>query len=381
MRHTLRSYIIELAGITPDWFPDWLFALIVLAAIVAAGLALQGLITRILRRRPADWHPFLKHAWNSTRGLVRFMLVLFALTLVLPLLELPRDMHDDVRRVFLALAVIQLGWIVMVIANVAMDRYVFDLNLDAPDNLHARKAVTQMRIVRQAANVMIGTLTAGFALMSFDSVRQFGISLFASAGVAGIVAGLAARPLFENLIAGLQLAFTQPLRLGDAVVVNNEFGFVEEIGSVYIVIRLWDWRRQIVPLSYIFTTPFVNWTRSSSSILGSVMLAFDYTLDVDVLRQEAERLVKTSDLWDGKVFKLQVVDATENAIKLRILMSAADSGRSSDLGALLREKLIAFVRDHHPGALPRTRQESIRESIAPPGAQDRGPPTALPAPD
>src|SRR6201999_630971 len=185
----------------------------------------------------------------------------------LPLMHLPPDMRDDVRRVFLALFVVQLGWIIAVIANVAMDRYVFGLKIDVADNLQARRAMTQMRIVRQAVNVMIGMLTAGFALMSFDSVRQFGISLFASAGVAGIVAGLAARPLFENLIAGLQLAFTQPLRLDDAVVINNEWGWVEEITSTYIVVRLWDWRRLIVPLSYLLTTPFANWTRSSSNII------------------------------------------------------------------------------------------------------------------
>ena len=381
MNHTLRSYLLKLAGVAPEWIPDWLIALAVFLAIVAAGIAVQGLVTRFLKRRPADWHPFLQHTWTRTRGLMRFMLVLFAMSLVLPLLHPAHDVRDDVRRVFLALFMVQLGWIVGVIANLAIDRYVFNLKLDVADNLHARKAVTQMRIVRQAVNVMIGLLTAGFALMSFDSVRQFGISLFASAGMAGIVAGLAARPLFENLIAGLQLAFTQPLRMGDAVVINNEFGTVEEIGSVYIVIRLWDWRRQIVPLSYIFTTPFVNWTRSSSSILGSVMFFFDYTLNVDELRAEAERLVKTCDLWDGKVFKLQVVDATETSMKIRILMSAQDSGKSSDLGAFMRENLIAFVRDRFPRSLPRTRQEGIAVPADGRPMADNGPPAALPAPD
>ena len=212
-------------------------------------------------------------------------------------------------------------------------------------------------------------------------MRQFGISLFASAGVAGIVAGLAARPLFENLIAGLQLAFTQPLRLGDAVVINNEFGTVEEIGTVYIVIKLWDLRRQIVPLSYIFTTPFVNWTRSSSSIVGSVIFFFDYSLDVDVLRTEAERLVKSSNLWDGQLLNVQVVDMTEASMKLRVLISASDSGRSADLGAFLREHLIAFVRDKYPLSLPRTRQQGISSPKDAPPSSDRGPPTSLPPPN
>ncbi len=358
MKSTLRGLIESVADFMP-WIPDWVFAIAAFVGIIFAGLALQSLINRILRRRPAEWRPFVKHAWTRTRGLVRFMLVLFALSVILPLLHPPHDLRDDIRRIFLALAVIQLGWIIGVIVNIAMDRYTFGLRVDVADNLHARRAATQMRIVRQAVNVMIGTLTVGFALMNFDSVRQFGISLFASAGVAGIVAGLAARPLFENLIAGLQLAFTQPLRLGDAVVINNEFGTVEEIGNVYIVIKLWDLRRQIVPLSYLFTNPFVNWTRSSSSIVGSVMFVFDYTMDVDVLRAETERLVKASGLWDEQVFKVQVVDAAENGMKVRVLVSASDSGRSSDLNALLRENLIAHVRDKYPMSLPRTRQEPI----------------------
>jgi small-conductance mechanosensitive channel len=358
MRHTLRDYLKQIADFLP-WIPDWMFGIAAFIGIVAAGLALQGVLTRFLKRRPPQWHPFGRQSWDKTRGLMRFMLVLFALSLTLPFLNLPHDVRDEVRKIFLALAVVQLGWIIGVIANIAIDRYVYGFKIDVADNLMARKAVTQMRIVRQAVNVMIALFTAGFALMSFESVRQIGVSLFASAGVAGIVAGLAARPLFENLIAGLQLAFTQPLRLGDAVVINNEFGTVEEIGSVYIVVRLWDWRRQIVPLSYIFTNPFVNWTRSTASILGSVMFFFDYSVDVDDLRTEAERLVKGSDLWDGQVFKLQVVDSTETALKIRVLASAANSGNSSDLAAFLREKLIAYVRARYPTALPRSRQEPI----------------------
>jgi small-conductance mechanosensitive channel len=358
MKSTLRGFLELLAAYIP-WIPDWAFALAGFAGIIAAGLALQGMVTRFLKKRPAEWHPFVKHAWTRTRGLVRFMLILFAMSVVLPLLHPPHDLRDEIRKIFLALAIVQLGWIIGVIVNIAMDRYVYGLRVDVADNLVARKAVTQMRIVRQSLNVLIGTLTIGFALMSFDSVRQFGISLFASAGVAGIVAGLAARPLFENLIAGLQLAFTQPLRLGDAVVINNEFGTVEEIGNVYVVIKLWDLRRQIVPLSYLFTNPFVNWTRSSSTIVGSVMFFFDYTLDVEAFRTEAERLVKASHLWDGQVFKVQVVDATENAVKLRVLVSASDSGKSSDLNAFLRENLIGFVRDKYPMSLPRTRQEPV----------------------
>lgn len=371
MRQILRDYLQQIAGFLP-WIPDWVFGIAALVGIVAAGLALQGLVSRFLKKRPGSWHPFARHSWDQTRGLMRFMLVLFALSLSLPFLHLPHEARDEVRKIFLALAVVQLGWIIGVIANIAIDRYVYGFKIDVADNLMARKAVTQMRILRQAVNVLIALLTAGFALMSFDSVRQYGVSLFASAGVAGIVAGLAARPLFENLIAGLQLAFTQPLRLGDAVVIANEYGTVEEIGSVYIVIRCWDLRRLIVPLSYIFTNPFTNWTRSSSSLIGTVILYLDYTLDVDLLRREAERLVRTSPLWDGQVIGVQVTDTTEYSMQVRVLVSAADAGKAWDLRCFMREQLIAFVRQHHHSALPRRRQEASLHAAGPESPDDNG---------
>ena len=217
-----------------------------------------------------------------------------------------------------------------------------------------------MRIFRQAINVMLALLTVAFAMMSFDAVRQFGISLFASAGVAGIVAGLAARPMLENLIAGVQLALTQPLRLEDAVVINNEWGWVEEINSTYIVVRLWDWRRQVVPLSYLFQNPFTNWTRSSSSIIGTVYVYADYTLPMDQTRAAATAIVQASRLWDGQVVNVQVSDAREQVMEVRVLASASDSSRAWDLRCEIREKLIAFIRENHPESLPRVRREDFR---------------------
>jgi small-conductance mechanosensitive channel len=353
------------------WVPAWLEALIVFAVIMTAGLTAQALVTRFVTARPAAWHPFLKQAWARTRNLVRFMLGLFAAGMAVQALALSGHQLDIARKLFLCLFVIQLGWIVIVVANIAMDRYVYGLNMDVADNLVARKAVTQMRILRQAVNVLLVLLTAAFALMSFDSVRQFGLSLFASAGIAGIVAGLAARPLFENLIAGLQLAFTQPLRIGDAVVIANEWGWVEEIGSVYIVVRLWDWRRQIVPLTYLFQNPFTNWTRSSSSIIGTVLIYADYTLPMDAVRAQATAIVKASPLWDGQVVNVQVSDARDQVIEVRVLASASDSSRAWDLRCEIREKLIGYIRDQFPESLPRVRREDFRlaDSRAAPQAQ------------
>jgi small-conductance mechanosensitive channel len=349
------------------WMPIWLYALLVFAAIVALGLAAQRFVSQFLNGKPPHWHPFIRQAWARTRRLVRFMLVLFAAGMAVQILALSGSELDSARRIFLALFIVQLGWIAAVVANIAMDRYEKGLKLDVADNLLARKAATQTRIFRQAINVLLAMLTIAFALMSFDTVRQFGISLFASAGIAGIIAGLAARPMLENLIAGVQLALTQPLRLEDAVVINNEWGWVEEINSTYIVVRLWDWRRQIVPLSYLFQNPFTNWTRASSSIIGTVLIYADYTLPMDAVRARATAIVQASPLWDGKVVNVQVSDAREQVMEVRVLASAVDSPRAWDLRCEIREKLIAYIRDNFPEALPRIRREDFRV------AQETGP--------
>jgi small-conductance mechanosensitive channel len=328
--------------------------------VIAIGLLLHNLLRSFVTKQSSG--SFLRHAIDRTRRLVQFILVLFSARLATSLLPIGSAIQDVANHVFAALFVIQLGWIAKVAANLAVDRYVAGLDLTASDNLLARKAITQMRILRQALNVLIALVTLALALMSFEAVRQVGVSLFASAGVAGIVAGLAARPMLENLIAGVQLALTQPLRLGDAVVINNEWGWVEEITSTYIVVRLWDWRRQVVPLSYLFQNPFTNWTRSSSSIIGTVLIYADYTLPMDIVRAKATEIVKGSRLWDGTVVNIQVSDAREQVMEVRVLASASDSGRAWDLRCEIREKLIAFIRDTFPESLPRIRREDFRYS-------------------
>ena len=195
-------------------------------------------------------------------------------------------------------------------------------------------------------------------------MRQYGVSLFASAGVAGIVAGLAARPVLTNLIAGVQLAMTQPIRIDDAVVVENEWGTIEEITSTYVVVRLWDWRRMIVPLSYFIEKPFQNWTRENSSLIGSAFLYVDYRAPVGVIRDKLHEIVKASKNWDGSVVNLQVTDAKESTIELRCLMSARSAGQAFDLRCEVREKLVDFLQKHHPGRCrasgPRSRSPTMR---------------------
>jgi small-conductance mechanosensitive channel len=204
-------------------------------------------------------------------------------------------------------------------------------------------------------------LTIGFALMTFESVRQYGVSLFASAGVAGLVAGLAARPVLSNLFAGVQLAMTQPIRIDDVVIVEDEWGWIEEITSTYVVVRIWDLRRLIVPLTYFIEKPFQNWTREGAALLGSVMLYLDYAAPIDAIRAEAQRIAEASPDWDKKVVGVQVTDTKQDTIEVRILVSSPTAGQAWNLRCEVREKIIAFLQREHPEALPRRRFESVAE--------------------
>ncbi len=243
--------------------------------------------------------------------------------------------------------------------HIAADLYLRQFRIDVDDNLLARKHVTQVRVLLRAGDVLVVIVTIGAALMTFEPVRQYGVSLFASAGVAGIVAGLAARPVLSNLFAGVQLAMTQPIRIDDAVIVENEWGTIEEITSTYVVVRLWDLRRMIVPLSYFIEKPFQNWTREGSALIGSALIYVDYRAPVGVIRDKLKEIVKNSKNWDGKVVNLQVTDAKEQTMELRCLMSARSAGQAFDLRCEVREKLIDFLQKHHPEALPHARQISF----------------------
>jgi small-conductance mechanosensitive channel len=195
--------------------------------------------------------------------------------------------------------------------------------------------------------------------MTIGAVRQVGVSLFASAGVAGLAVGLAARPLLANLIAGVQLAMTQPIRIEDAVIVENEWGWIEEITSTFVVVRLWDLRRMIVPLAYFMEKPFQNWTREGSAIIGSVLLYLDYTAPVDRIRARAAEIAAASKIWDRRVVNVQVSDTTERVMQVRVLVSAANASAAWDLRCEMREKLIEFLRAEHPESLPRSRIENV----------------------
>ena len=325
-------------------------------------LALHRWARKLFRRAIAGRYPFVFSVFTQTRGLTKAALLILAMMLAVPVAPLPPETAALLARM-MAVAVIGLiGWAAIVALHIAADLYLRRFRLDIDDNLLARKHNTQVRVLARTVDVLLIMLTLSAALMTFPAVRQYGVSLFASAGVAGIVAGLAARPVLSNLMAGVQLAMTQPIRLYDAVIVENEYGTIEEITSTYVVVKLWDLRRMIVPLTYFIEKPFQNWTRENSSLIGNVMMYLDYRAPVGIIRQKFRDIVKESKLWDGQTAALQITDFKEGTMELRLLMSARSSGAAFDLRCEVREKLIDFIQHEHPEALPHSRQVAAKSA-------------------
>ncbi len=339
------------------WLPDPVAAAIILALAVVIAFSLHKIVRKLIRWLLAQRYPFAFSIFGQMRGVTQLALLILAMVIAVPVAPLDPSSTEWLARLLLIGAIGLIGWAAITALKISADLYLRQFRLDVEDNLLARKHVTQVRVLLRTAEGLVVLVTLGAALMTFDPVRQYGVSLFASAGVAGIVAGLAARPVLTNLIAGVQLAMTQPIRIDDAVVVENEWGTIEEITSTYVVVRLWDWRRMIVPLSYFIEKPFQNWTRENSSLVGSAFLYVDYRAPVGVIRDKLSEIVKASKNWDGGAVNLQVTDAKESTIELRCLMSARSAGQAFDLRCEVREKLVDFLQKHHPEALPRQRSE------------------------
>ena len=267
-------------------------------------------------------------------------------------------------RILMVALIVAVAWLLISVTRATQQIVQSRFRMDVRDNLEARRINTQVNVLQRIAMVVIVIVAAGAMLMTFPQLRQLGTSLLASAGLAGLVVGFAARPVLTNLIAGVQLALAQPIRLDDVVIVENEWGRIEEILATYVVVRLWDERRLVVPLSHFVEKPFQNWTRTRADILGTVFLHVDYSVPVEAVREELHRILKQTELWDGRAWALQVTDLTERTMQLRALMSAIDAGRAFDLRCFVRERLVDFVRSNYPHALPRMRTELL-ESPSP----------------
>jgi small-conductance mechanosensitive channel len=337
--------------------PAWAFWTAFLVASVVVGLAVHRIVYRLLERRLRD-SPWT--AWililRETKGPTAFAVIIMTLSIGLQIARLEGPIAQVLLRLLQLAFVALVTWVAIVSIDILGTVYLRRFRLDVDDNLRARKQVTQVKILQRSIGSVIVIIGVAAGLMSFDSVRQYGVSLFASAGVAGLAIGLAARPLLSNLIAGVQIAMTQPIRIQDVVIVEGEYGTVEEITATYVIVALWDWRRMVLPLSYFIEKPFQNWTRETSSLIGNVTFNVDFSTPIARIRSALSDAVKSSPLWDGRVVNLQVTDATDNSIQLRALMSARTAASCWDLRCEIREKLIAFLQLEMPEALPRHRQ-------------------------
>ncbi|MXN92074.1 mechanosensitive ion channel [Flavobacterium sp. Sd200] len=323
------------------------------------GLVLTfSLIFFVLRRIGKDPNNLLPINF-ANRIKLPLLLLIIALVLRIGLLN---DVFDDrfvntLGHASTLLLIFAVTWSCIVIMRSFKSGLMRKYDITAADNLNARRVYTQFTILERVVVFIMVVFAIGIALMSFDSIRTVGISFLTSAGIAGIILGFSAQKMLGTLIAGIQIAITQPIRLDDVVIVENEWGWIEEITLTYVVVRIWDKRRMVLPTTYFIEKPFQNWTRTTSEILGTVFIYTDFLMSVDALRAELTRLLNTTPLWDGNVNVLQVTNANEGGMEIRALMSSKNSPTSWDLRVFIREKLITFIQQNYPECLPRTRVE------------------------
>ena len=340
-------------------------------ALGAFGLLAVSLVHRLVVRmarrvRLAD--ELARYAHRAFQAFVTATCLWAALAVLLPDPGWPR-----VLRHLLLLAVIGAGaWLITELLFVAEESALARFRTDVENNRRARTVHTQVRFIRRITALIIAVLAVAGMLLTFRAARLAGTSIFASTAVAGVVAGIAAQNLLGNVLAGLQLAFGGALRLEDVVIVQEEWGRVEELTLTHVVVHVWDDRRLILPTSYFTTQPFENWTRNEAALLGAVLIDVDWNVPVEPMREELRAMLTANDLWDGRVSVLQVVDAVGGQIQVRALVSASDAPRLWDLRCAVREHLVGWLRQYHPDALPRTRAEVNAlsgDSWVPVGAQ------------
>ncbi|HET9862168.1 MAG TPA: mechanosensitive ion channel domain-containing protein [Steroidobacteraceae bacterium] len=313
---------------------------------------IEALLQSFASRTEAGWDDVLLPFAGKA---LRMVLPILALILGTPALAAPPEAKAVIQNAISLALIGTIGFILIQFVNAMSQLVLQRYRLDVADNRRARGIYTQVTVLKKIAVAVIALFAVASMLMVFQSVRQLGTAMLASAGVAGIVIGFAAQKSLGTLLAGIQIALTQPIRIDDVVIVEGEWGRIEEITLTYVVVRIWDLRRLVVPITYFIETPFQNWTRTSADILGSVFLHVDYGVPVDALRAELTRILEASPHWDKKVNVLQVTDAKERTLELRALASAVDAGTAWNLRCEVREKLVAFVQKNYPDSLPRLR--------------------------
>jgi small-conductance mechanosensitive channel len=359
---------------------DFLWSVGVLAAAIGVAFLARVIAFSALRRFTRNRGTVLgaslvKHGRQPSHWILPFVAVLA----VLPGLPLPQGLLSALEHISGLGIVASVAWLSIVVIAVTADILTARFRIDVADNLSARRIQTQFTVVRRIGVIAVVVLATAFGLMTFPAIKHIGVSILASAGVASLVIGMAMKDTLANLIAGVQIAFAQPFRMGDAVVIENEWGWIEEIGMMYVVVRIWDLRRLVVPLSYFLTNSIYNWTRTSADLLAYTYLSVDYTTPVDAVREELTRILEASPLWNRKVNVLQVSDSDARTMQLRALMDVRNSSDAWDLRCLVRESLITFMQKNYPGSLPRYRGEVEGRSLD--GAMQKGKDGPIGSPD
>ncbi len=343
--------------IMTDW-ASWIGFVVIYAGTLTAGLFLHYLLFRLLKNVAKKTKTIIDDSIvKHCRRVMLWIIILLIFNLVLPFLDISETARGLTEHILSPILIITVAWLLIkitfVIEDIILDRY----KIDEEDNLQARKIYTQIQFLKRAAIIFVVIIALGSILMTFDKVRQLGTSILASAGIISLIIGLAAQRTLGTLLAGLQIAITQPIRIDDVVIVENEWGKIEEITLTYVVVRVWDLRRLVLPITYFLEKPFQNWSRVSTDILGTVYLYVDYTVPVKEVRAELDSILDASPLWDRKASGLIVTGLTERTMELRALVSAIDASKAWDLRCEVREKLIEYVRKNYPEGLPKVRAE------------------------
>src|SRR3984885_3092643 len=331
-----------------DQFPDYVWDGILAGIAVIIGLSLKFMLSLLLKRKPKDGRP----AFSVTRSILSrlgkpfsYFLPLLTLNFLLPLMKVKASVYPALNKTVEILLAISFANVLIGLVKVFEDYVYHHFDIHKADNLKERKIRTQLQFIRRLAISLIIILTVCFILLSFNNLRKIGTGLLTGVGVGGIIIGFAAQKSLGNFLAGFQIAFTQPIRIDDVLIVEGEWGRVEEITLTYVVLNIWDQRRLILPINYFVEKPFQNWTRNTADIMGTVFLYLDYTIPLDPLREELTRLLEKDPLWDKRINVLQVTNTSERTIEVRALMSASSSGNAFDLRCDVREGLVKYIHD------------------------------------
>ncbi|MHB1285852.1 MAG: mechanosensitive ion channel family protein [Leptospirales bacterium] len=343
---------------------SWSHPLVLLVISLAAGGLVHLILLKFAGKKIEKWGKFEgSHPLERIRWPTFFLSMELVMLVVHPAIPFPGTFEDLLSRIAVLLTILTVAWTLISLTRIMGEALLSRNPSNLSDNLQSRKIKTQILMLERLIVIGIIIISASAALMTIPMIRSFGESLLASAGIAGLVIGLATRPLLTNVIAGIQIALTQPIRIDDVVIANNEWGWIEEIGITYVVVRIWDLRRLVLPLSYFIEQPFQNWTYRSAALLGYVHIYADYRVPVQELRSQLKIILESSPLWDGQVWNLQVTELDEKGVQMRALFSALDSGSRWNLSVYVREGLLEFLQSQESLDLPRLRVE-----ITPPKA-------------